>query len=457
MNSVSHVPRTIVNLLRETISNVQSHLDVLTSFKDNINMFDINSIIVTDILEAKDDDHFYDSQDQLYLKIVVKGIIDSLKQVNNATLDIPHNITSWFIPTTLNYDATKNKWKSKEGIVSKIDLRLNTLPNQPVVQNFAIMKLQQPSAFEDENLIHEIAVGLILNNLRDYLPCFMYTYGGIFCGYPKEYHMKASNYNDLCSNNDEAHSIIITEYIPGNLTMFDFIRNPAYSQEDKAKALTLIAFSLDEANRRYKFVHGDLHSGNIMIRTLSSEKSFTFPYRDDIIGNINITISTKYVPIIIDYGRTFINYEGYKLAPIESAANNRDLKKDAGLAELWCDGKADDTGDNCLIENLVYKGANIPGFDFFRLLLSIDISQVGTEFKDIVHNCFYGGVYNQFSKPGHPWSFKLNGSTTNYIKFSNQTLSRSVDSVNNPNCQPTGFLGTILTDPYFTQNILTIT
>ncbi len=457
MNS-DHVPKTIVNLLRETTSNVQSHLEVLTSFKDNINMYDLNSINETDIVECLNDDHFYDSQDQLYLKIVVKGIIDSLKQENNSTLDIPQNITSWFIPTTLNYDALTKKWKSKEGIVSKIDLRLNSLRNQPIIQNFAIMKLQQPRAFEDENLIHEIAVGLILNNLRDYLPCFMYTYGGIFCGYPKEYRMKANIYNDLCSNNDEAHSIVISEYIPGNLTMFEFIRDTiTYSQEDKVKALILIAFSLDEANRRYKFVHGDLHSNNIMIRELLSEKSFTFPYRDDILGNKNITITTKYVPIIIDYGRTFINYEGYKLAPIKAEANNRDLKKDAGLTELWCDGKADDTGDNCLIENLVYKGANIPGFDFFRLLLSIDISQVGTEFGDIFHNCFYGRVYNQFYKPGHHWNFNLNGSITNYNKFSNQTLSRSSDIANNPNCQPTGFLGTILTDTYFTQNILTIT
>ena len=347
------VPKTVMYLLRETISNVQSHLDVLTLFKDN-NVFDLNNFNIDDIPKAFEDTNFHKIGSQQYIKNFIKGIIDSLKTFNNSPLDIPENITSWFEPTTLNYDRTNNKWKSKEGIVSVVNLKF---PDGQVIQNFAIMKLQQPSAFDDENLIHEITVGLILNNLRDYLPCFMYTYGGIFCGYPKEYSMKDNDYRDLCKGNDP-HSILITEYIPGNLTIEEFINQPAYSQlqeDDKIKVLLLLAFSLNEANERYKFIHGDLHGKNIMIRTLSVETDFTFPYKDDDLGNIKITITTKYVPIIIDYGRTFIDYDGYRLAPIESTANNRDLKKDAGLSELWCDGKANETGENCLIENLVYK------------------------------------------------------------------------------------------------------
>jgi hypothetical protein len=450
------VPKTVMYLLRETISNVQSHLDVLTLFKDN-NVFDLNNFNIDDIPKAFEDTNFHKIGSQQYIKNFIKGIIDSLKTFKNSPLDIPENITSWFEPTTLNYDRTNNKWKSKEGIVSVVNLKF---PDGQVIQNFAIMKLQQPSAFDDENLIHEITVGLILNNLRDYLPCFMYTYGGIFCGYPKEYSMKDNDYRDLCKGNDP-HSILITEYIPGNLTIEEFINQPAYSQlqeDDKIKVLLLLAFSLNEANERYKFIHGDLHGKNIMIRTLLVETDFTFPYKDDKLGNINIKITTKYVPIIIDYGRTFIDYDGYRLSPIESTANNRDLKKDAGLSELWCNGKANETGENCLIENLVYKGAYIPGYDFFRLLLAINILQLRAEFKDIVTNCFYGGVYSFFFKNGtHHWNGKLNGSTTNYLKFSNQGLSYSTDTVNNPNCKTTGFLGTILIDPYFTKRILTIT
>jgi len=449
-------PKSLVYLLRETIGNVQSHIDLLTMFKDN-SVFDLNNFNFNDILQALDESDFYKNASQQYIKNFIKAIIDSLKQFNNSPLDIPQNITSWFDPVTLNYDQANNKWKSKEGIVSAINLKF---PSGQVIPNFAIMKLQQAKAFDDENLIHEITVGLILNNLRDYLPCFMYTYGGIFCGYPREYHMKNDDYRDLCTGNDP-HSILITEYIPGNLTIDEFIRQPAYSQlqeEDKIKVLLLLAFSLNEANERYRFIHGDLHGKNVMVRTLTVETAFTFSYKDDALGNINITITTKYIPIIIDYGRTFIDYDGYRLAPIESSANNRDLRKDAGLAELWCDEKANAQSDNCLIENLVYKGAYIPGFDFLRLLLSIDQTQLRTEFRDIASNCFYGGKYSPFFKTsGHPWNGKLNGSIMNYLKFSNQGLSYSADTTNNPNCKTTGFLGSILTDSYFTQRILTIT
>ena len=86
--------------------------------------------------------------------------------------------------TTLNWDNVKNKWKSVEGIVSKADLKHPA--RGWTVKDFAIMKMQQPNAFKDENLLHEILVGLIMNNMRNHLPCFTYTYGGIFCGYPSE-------------------------------------------------------------------------------------------------------------------------------------------------------------------------------------------------------------------------------------------------------------------------------
>lgn len=47
---------------------------------------------------------------------------------------------------------------------------------------FAVIKYPvSDSARKEENLIHEVAVGLVMNTLRQYTPNFMYVYGGFLC------------------------------------------------------------------------------------------------------------------------------------------------------------------------------------------------------------------------------------------------------------------------------------
>lgn len=454
LKKTKKVPDSVTKLIRGTMSNVESHLEFLSNYEfySDIGVNDINE---GDVINALDEGT--DANSQEYLQSCVRAIIKHVKTSINKPIDIPSNkITDWFEKVdTLNWDNNKNKWKSREGIVARVSLK-NPI-NGWSVNDFAIMKLQQPSAFKDENLLHEVVVGLILNNMKMYLPCFMYTYGGIFCGYPDEVEMKGSDYSHICKGND-LHTVVITENIPGNMSMDDFVRDSNYSIEDKIKALLMVAFSLNEANKNYGYVHGDLHAKNIMIRVESSEVEFNFVYSSGG-DNYSITIETKYVPIIIDYGRSTIKYEGYTFTPIESDANNREVLKDGGMGELWCDGgRRDKTGDNCLAENLVFKGVDIPGFDFMRLIFTIEMSKlsnmsewgivgVGDHFIAAVDKCFYGGVYDRFTSGS--WKGHLKGNMNNYARFKMQSLSESKDLKNNPACSPYGFLGDIISDNMF--------
>lgn len=454
LKNTNKVPDSVTKLIRGTMSNIQSHIEYLSNYEfySDISIKDIDEGSILNAINSFDD---YNSQE--YLQACVRAIIRHLKTSINKPIDIPSNIiTDWFEKVdTLNWDNIKKKWKSREGIVARVNLK-NPI-NGWSVKDFAIMKLQQPGAFKDENLLHEVVVGLILNNMRTYLPCFMHTYGGIFCGYPEESEMKVNDYSQLCKGND-LHTVVITENIPGNMSMDEFIRDTNYNIEDKVKALLMVAFSLSEANKNYGYVHGDLHSKNIMIRVESSNVEFNFVYSSGG-DNYSITIETMYVPVIIDYGRSTIKYEGYVFTPIEADANNRGALKDGGMGELWCEGGIrDKTGDNCLSENLVFKGVDIPGFDFMRLIFTIEMGKLsnmnmwgiigeGDHFISTIDKCFYGGIYDRFASGA--WKGHLKGNINNYARFKMQTLSESKDLANNPMCSPYGFLGDIISDSAF--------
>jgi hypothetical protein len=56
-------------------------------------------------------------------------------------------------------------------------------------KSFAVIKFAfNISPIEQDNILHEIAIGLLLNSVRQYTPNFMYTYGGFICSPPIDRH-----------------------------------------------------------------------------------------------------------------------------------------------------------------------------------------------------------------------------------------------------------------------------
>ena len=123
-----------------------------------------------------------------------------------------------------------------------------------------------------------------------------------------------------CLSNDQ--SGVLIEYLPNSISFGTFLleldqtnRNTeifnAYFQT------YIVLFTL-----RYNFTHYDLHPENIMVIKLDEPHYVEYDIKVDNV-NKKFRIVTKYIPVIIDYGRAYFNYEGHKsIDIIKKACNN---------------------------------------------------------------------------------------------------------------------------------------
>jgi hypothetical protein len=95
----------------------------------------------------------------------------------------------------------------------------------------------------------------------------------------------------------------------------------------------------------------------------------------------------------------------------------------------------------CLAENLNANGADIGGYDAFRLFITagLQISFLGQDIRDNLYQCFYRGVYDSTLN-------RLSASPANAIKFRDQGLAFTKDPTSNPLCRD-GFLQELLKIP----------
>jgi len=119
----------------------------------------------------------------------------------------------------------------------------------------------------------EYLVGKHLNVLRQYTPCFSYVFG-------------------------KTEKKIIYEYGGStSLHMWKY-QNPD-SVGDLLTILIQVLLSLYIAQRKYNFIHNDLHASNIIIR--DKRDSYTL-----IVGDTEYRFNNVLVPCIIDYGFSYI-------------------------------------------------------------------------------------------------------------------------------------------------------
>lgn len=144
-------------------------------------------------------------------------------------------------------------------------------------------------------LRHEALIGHHLNELRSLVPTFMYTYGLttgadplIFDHHPITFLLNGDN-----SPSPKLFTELITSQGAPAMTFEDYLRRGLCDNREYATFILGICYALELAQRRFKFVHYDLHPGNIMIRILSTP--FTYQVRGR-------EITTFKLPVIIDYG-----------------------------------------------------------------------------------------------------------------------------------------------------------
>jgi hypothetical protein len=123
-------------------------------------------------------------------------------------------------------------------------------------------------------LINEAFCGLTtINKLIEEIPNFRYTY--FF------------------------NNTLLSEYIHG-VTFKKFIEDGCDMQTFTV-ILAMLSMALAVAQERYGFVHYDLYPWNIIITTLDAPRTITYRF-----GRNVFTVTTRIIPVIIDYGRSHI-------------------------------------------------------------------------------------------------------------------------------------------------------
>ncbi len=193
-----------------------------------------------------------------------------------------------------------------------------------------IMKTPVDS-YKDNNY-YEYVAGLCVNNFKTYFPNFVYTFGygkitptlksaleldpyvninpRIFMNnytiidVNEDDTLKYSKINDGCELNGSTSLLI--EKIPNSKELWDYIFDDEFTEPASINynlfcVLYQVYLTLNSLSE--KFTHYDLHTGNIMISEY--DKPIIIKY---ILKNgEEIELCTKYIPVIIDYGRCFIS------------------------------------------------------------------------------------------------------------------------------------------------------
>ena len=185
-----------------------------------------------------------------------------------------------------------------------------------------------------DNLYYEYLVGLCVNKLSLYFPNFVKTYSAGMYRNP-EYHEyfyngcetkhlvtlpdKFSNIiNPLNADNIEKNIInscdnwsqivLITQWIPVHVSLVHFLPKIVDKGQEPLmieyiKLLYIIYLTL--SSLKNDFTHYDLHEQNILLTQVPNNKYISLIYH--LPNDETRIINTKYIPIFIDYGRSYVN------------------------------------------------------------------------------------------------------------------------------------------------------
>ena len=173
-----------------------------------------------------------------------------------------------------------------------------------------------------DNLLYEEIVGIFLNKIGKYVPCFLETYG-VYKYTSKAFYNKMKDNNIVnqinvvgnlqyltefntnlikyaCSDQSQYLAIII-QYLKDAKTLKDMYNDISFRKNHLIEILFQIYMPL--AHLTNIFTHYDLHSSNVLIYKPVNNGYIEYSYhlKD---GNI-VKFKSPYIAKIIDYGRSF--------------------------------------------------------------------------------------------------------------------------------------------------------
>ena len=192
---------------------------------------------------------------------------------------------------------------------------------------------EEPQEGKPDNLYYEYLVGQCVNKLSLYFPNFVKTFSAGMYRKP-EYHeyfnsgcetkdlvtlpdkfitminpINADNIeqNIINSCNKWSQMVLITQWIPIHASIADFLPKIVVGQDplliEYIKLLYIIYLTL--SSLKDTFTHYDLHEENILLTKVPNNKYISLIYH--LPNGETRVINTKYIPVFIDYGRSYVN------------------------------------------------------------------------------------------------------------------------------------------------------
>jgi hypothetical protein len=152
---------------------------------------------------------------------------------------------------------------------------------------------------------HEYSVLNGLNNISNFCPHFCKGYGILTCqvdsrirkiGNPFKINKSESGYNI-------EKNVLLMEYIDNSYKFSKYIKNDNIADENLFNIIKQVLMAISISQIKKKFTHYDLHSDNIMIKNCDKDLAILYVLDEN---NQFLVPTLGYLPIIIDYGFSFI-------------------------------------------------------------------------------------------------------------------------------------------------------
>jgi len=221
--------------------------------------------------------------------------------------------------------------------------------------------------------IHEAFIGkYVINNLLKICPNFVFV-----LGYRDEPYISYM-YSDyaLPCNSGIKENTVLQEYVKGP-TLQEFLKN--CTMKSYLEILLSLNCALLIAQNIYGFVHHDLKPWNIVVNILPEPIILEYYLRTENNQELVYKIKTKYIPIIIDYGKSHVIYNNVHYGVIEPYSVNKYID----LATLLLSTINElviknDGGEQARKENIQQNGYNEITQDLLFLVNFLSIDKIAT-------------------------------------------------------------------------------
>jgi serine/threonine protein kinase len=153
------------------------------------------------------------------------------------------------------------------------------------IANFCLVVKTTTNCNKRREHVHEAFIGTkSINEVIKHIPNFAYTFG---------LYRKADTFN------------LVTEYIPGE-SLFEYMNGETFEFGEFLFVVIQICLAIQVAQNLIGLVHYDLTPWNIMLHRLEKPEKFDYILAHDKI----VRVETSLIPIIIDYGKSHVIYDG---------------------------------------------------------------------------------------------------------------------------------------------------